>query len=131
MDKLRQITCNRQELNMFMTTQKYDVAKAIDLILDKVDNLSLDQEYQSLKEIEKNLQQENPERECCYVLSHAYLNIQMAIVLMQMYAQKQPEFFEFFVTMLKPIISTQRAQKFEKNKGDKIPTILYHLRQAA
>lgn len=30
---------------MFMNSQKYDVAKAIDLILDKVDNLSLDQEY--------------------------------------------------------------------------------------
>ena len=42
---MRQITCNRQELNMFMTNQKYDLAKAIDLILDKVDNLSLDQEY--------------------------------------------------------------------------------------
>lgn len=75
---------------MFMSSQKYDLAKAIDLILDKVDNLSLNQEYQSLKEIESNLQQESPGRECCYALSHAYLHVQMAIVLMQMYAQTQP-----------------------------------------
>ena len=66
------------------------------------------------------------------MLSHAYLNVQMAIVLMQMYAQERPEFFQFFVQMLKPIISEQRVQKLEKkNREDKIPAILTHLKEAA
>ena len=109
LEKLRQITYNRQELNLFITGQRFDVARAVDLILDKIDNLSLEQEYNCLKEIERHIYSTESGQEYGYLLSYAYLNIQMAIVLMQKVAGTRPDFFQFFVEQLRPIIQARRS----------------------